>query len=114
MSYQYQHATVERVIDGDSVILEIDLGNKITWRENFRLMGIDSPERGAPGYIEAGDYLKRLLLMPLARVETHKPDKFGRWLVDLYLDADSGGELHANRLMIVEGHALEYHGGKRA
>jgi micrococcal nuclease len=113
MSYVYRHVTVERVIDGDTVCMVVDLGNKITWRENFRLMGIDTPERGQDGYVEATDYLKRLLLLPLARIETHKPDKFGRWLADIYLDADNGGELHVNRLMVVEGHAVEYFGGKK-
>lgn len=113
MSYQYRHVRVERIIDGDTVALEIDLGNKIMWRDHFRLNGIDTPERGQDGHIEASNYLKRLLLLPLARVETHKPDKFGRWLADLYLDADTGGELHANRLMVIEGHAKEYFGGKK-
>lgn len=111
--YEYRHVVIERVIDGDTVALEIDLGNKIHWRDSFRLMGIDTPERGQPGYVEACNYLKRLLLMPLSHVETHKPDKFGRWLVDLYLDTD-GGVLHANKLMVVEGHAKEYFGGKKA
>ena len=113
MSFVYRHAKVERVIDGDTVEITVDLGNKIAWRESFRLMGIDTPERGQPGHAEASAYLKRLLLMPLARIETHKPDKYGRWLVDMYLDTDSGGELHANRLMVVEGHAREYFGGHK-
>lgn len=113
MSFVYCHVAVERIIDGDTVALEIDLGNKIKWRDTFRLMGIDTPERGQPGYVDACIHLRRLLLLPLARIETHKPDKYGRWLVDLYLDTD-GGELHANRLMVVDGHAREYFGGAKA
>lgn len=112
MSYIYRHVLIERIIDGDTVALEIDLGNKIKWRDTFRLMGIDTPERGQPGYLEATEHLRRLLLLPLSRIETHKPDKFGRWLVDLYLDTD-GGDLHVNRLMIVDGHSREYFGGAK-
>lgn len=112
MSYQYQHVTVERVIDGDSAILAVDLGNKITWRESFRLMGIDTPERGQPGYAEAKGYLAQLLGCGVSRAETHRADKYGRWLVDLYI-AVEGGELHVNRLMVVEGHAKEYFGGAK-
>lgn len=112
MTYEYRHVAIERVIDGDTVALEIDLGNKIHWRDNFRLNGIDTPERGQPGYTEATDHLKRLLLMPLSHVQTHKPDKFGRWLVDLWVDID-GGTLHVNRMMATDGHAKEYHGGKK-
>ena len=74
--------------------------------------GIDTPERGQPGYTEAIDHLKRLLLMPLSHVQTHKPDKYGRWLVDLWVDID-GGVLHVNRMMVTDGHANEYHGGRK-
>lgn len=110
--YVYHHATVERVIDGDSVVLVVDMGNKITWRENFRLMGIDTPERGQAGYASASEYLGRLIGNGLSRIETHKPDKYGRWLADLYIAADNG-ELHVNRMMVVEGHAREYFGGRK-
>jgi micrococcal nuclease len=113
MSYVYRHATVLRVIDGDTVEIEIDMGNKIKWRDKFRLMGIDTPERGQPGAREASYYLDNTLLVnQLHRVETHKPDKYGRWLADLWIGTD-GGELHVNRMMIVEGHAREYHGGAK-
>jgi micrococcal nuclease len=108
--YVYRHVTVERVIDGDTVILSVDMGNKITWRDSFRLMGIDTPERGQPGYTEACDHLAGLLASGLSKIETFKPDKFGRWLAALHVDAD-GGELNVNTLMVVAGHAREYFGG---
>lgn len=113
MSYQYRHVKVERIIDGDTVEMTIDLGNKITWRDNFRLYGIDTPERGQPLYHEATEYLSRLLMSGVTRIETFKPDKFGRWLADLYIDSLGGGELHVNRLMVVEGFAVDYAGGSR-
>ena len=43
MSYKYQHVKVSRVIDGDTVILDIDMGNRITWTGPFRLAGINAP-----------------------------------------------------------------------
>lgn len=113
MSYIYRHIEVERVVDGDSVVLAIDLGNKITWRDSFRLMGIDTPERGKPGYTEAKDRLVDLLKNGVARVETFKPDKYGRWLADLYVWVDHG-ELYVNRMMVVDGYATEYYGGAKA
>lgn len=113
MSYTYHHAIVLRVIDGDTVELEIDMGNRIKWRENFRLYGIDTPERTSPDYRKATYHLTELLMNPLSKVETHKPDKYGRWLVDLYIPANNG-ELHVNKLMVVEGYAKEYFGGKKS
>lgn len=112
MTYEYRHVTVRRVIDGDTADMEIDLGNRVVWRDNFRLMGIDSPERGQPGYAEASARLTELIALGLSRIETFKPDKYGRWLADLYVAADNG-ELHVNRLLVVEGHAREYFGGKK-
>ena len=110
--YVYRHVEVDRVIDGDSIVLAIDLGNKITWRDSFRLMGIDTPERGQPGYAEATQFLTQMVENKLTLVVTHKPDKFGRWLADLYVATD-GGELHVNTMMLVERHAVPYHGGKK-
>ena len=37
-------ARLVRVVDGDTVDLDIDLGFHITVRERFRLAGIDTPE----------------------------------------------------------------------
>lgn len=113
MSFVYRHAEVERVIDGDTAVIRIDMGNKITWRESFRLNGIDTPERGSAGYDEAAAYLRKLLAVGLSKVETFKPDKYGRWLADLYVTSDGGGELLVNRLMVVEGFAKDYFGGKK-
>lgn len=113
MSYVYRHVKVIRVVDGDTVELDIDLGNSIRWQGNFRLFGIDTPEKNQQGYQEAIAYLNNLLTTPLTRVETYKPDKFGRWLVDLYIPTEQGGELHVNKLMIINNYAKEYFGGKK-
>lgn len=112
MTYEYRHAAVERIIDGDTAVIAIDLGNKITWRDSFRLFGIDTPERGTPGAAEASDRLRELLAVGLSRVQTHKPDKFGRWLATLWI-AVEGGELNVNQVLIAEGLAREYFGGAK-
>jgi hypothetical protein len=56
------HAAVARVIDGDTVVMDLDLGWH-TWRKNesVRLAGIDTPERGKPGAGEATAFTARLL-----------------------------------------------------
>ena len=112
MSYIYHHVALVRVIDGDSLVLEIDLGNKITWRDSFRLSGIDAPEMSAVGGEEAKAHLEGLLGLGVCRVETFKPDKFGRWLAEIYITVRSG-EMSANKLMVLDGHAVPYSGGKR-
>lgn len=41
--YEYR-ATLDRVVDGDTVYLVVDLGFHIQVRMSFRLLGIDTPE----------------------------------------------------------------------
>lgn len=113
MSFIYHNVQVLRVVDGDTVELLIDMGNKIRWQDTFRLMGIDTPERGQSGHKEATIRLIDLLANGLSHIETHKPDKYGRWLVDLYISTMQGGELHVNTLMVIDGYAKAYFGGKK-
>lgn len=112
MTYEYRHAKVLRVIDGDTIEISVDAGNHMTWTANFRLHGIDTPERGHPMYHEATEYLSKLLMVGVSRIQTHKPDKFGRWLVTIWVPV-TGGELCVNEVMVAEGYAKEYWGGAK-
>lgn len=108
------NAKVIRVIDGDSVALNVDLGFR-TWHESpFRLMGIDAPEINAAGPEgeTSRDYLKTLLPVgSLVTVKTEKAaDKYGRWLGTVW----PVGILNSiNQQMIDAGHAKPYSGGVR-
>ena len=110
--YEYENVTLVRVIDGDNVTLDIDQGNNQHWVANFRLSGIDAAEsRGKTK--AAGDaataFLRKLLSEEIVRVRTHKPDKYGRWLVTIWTDkADS-----VNQRMLTEGYAVPYDGGAK-
>lgn len=72
---------VLRVIDGDTFVVMYD-GEPTS----CRLYGIDTPERGEPGYRDARDELARLIDEGGGVVEIHFPtmrkrDNFGRLLV---------------------------------
>lgn len=66
-----------RVIDGDTIALDVDLGFR-TWRRgSFRLVGINARELHSPGGPEARDNLTALLPVGTAVTLTSvKPDKF--------------------------------------
>jgi micrococcal nuclease len=113
MTYEYKHVDVVRVIDGDTVELDIDLGNHTKWRNSFRLLGIDTPEHGMPKFDEATEYLRKLLKDGVSRCQTTKPDKYGRWLVDLWTASSAGGEFHINTLILQSGLAKPYFGGAK-
>jgi len=113
--YEYA-AVLQRVVDGDTVILDIDLGFGVWKRgESFRLYGINAPEmRGASKVAgqAAKTYLMALLMHQLEHTEpllvrTHKADKqdkYGRYLATLWLP----GGLNVNGEMVRAGHAVPY------
>jgi len=105
--WRYDHVELVRVIDGDTVELLIDMGNSIRWRGKFRLYGIDTPERQAG--LEASRWVHdHLIQHGIDYVETHKPDKYGRWLVTVVSGSvNISGELVKRRL------AKQYFGGPK-
>lgn len=113
MSYDYKQVEVVRVIDGDTVVLNIDMGNHIHWKRDFRLRGIDTPERSHAGFVEATERLRELLANGISRTQTYKPSKFGGWLCEIFISVE-GGEMLVNQMMVNEGHAVPYDGGKKA
>src|SRR3989338_8576310 len=86
MSYTYA-ATVDRVIDGDTLLVIVEAGFRIIVRDRLRLRGIDCPEVGTP----AGDRAKRFVekLLPAGStivLKSHKDrtDQHGRFVVDVF------------------------------
>ena len=101
--YTYQ-AVVERVVDGDTLWAEIDCGFHIWVRQKLRLRGIDTPELSRAAGQEARDWvLGRMEADRAVQVRTERPDKYGRYLADVFL-ADGGflnGELVARGEAVV-------------
>jgi micrococcal nuclease len=77
------HAIIVRVIDGDTVVVHMDLGWH-TWRhdEHVRLNGIDAPERTDPvRWAEAKAFVERLLPAGTeVLLVSEKLEKYGRTL----------------------------------
>lgn len=109
--YNYK-AEVVRIVDGDTVILDIDAGFMMWLRgERARLADIDAPETWGgvePGGKEATIWLKTRLAQcgNLVFIKTQKsPDKFGRWLVTLF---DPQTDENINEQMVELGLAKRY------
>ena len=82
--YTYK-AKVLRVVDGDTLWVRIDLGFKIKIRQKLRLRGIDTPEMNTAEGRRARDYVKAVLAgVPWVVVTTTRPDKYDRYLSDVY------------------------------
>lgn len=104
--YQYR-ATFVRAIDGDTAVLDVDLGFNV-WLKNihFRFFGIDAPERGQLGWAEARSYVQKFFdLNKTVVINCYGQDKYGRWLADI-LDPVVGTSL--NQQLVKSGLAVVY------
>ena len=115
---------VVKVVDGDTIDAYIDLGFDVSVKKRIRFMGINTPESRTRDLEEkakglaAKDRLKAILEgAKTIQLCSHGVGKYGRCLGELHVDVVDGKECltlaNVNELLIKEGHAVEYHGGKR-
>lgn len=106
--YRYR-AKLLRVVDGDTVNLEIDLGLDVKRQIKCRLFGLNAPEKNtAEGKAAAAWLVERLARCKSIVAETIKDrtEKYGRYLVEL---CDESGA-YINGEMLRAGMAKEYYG----
>ena len=124
-NYTYR-AVVTRVIDGDSILVSLDLGFGISIKDSVRLLGIDTPESrtrrkqekvlGLAAKARIKAIIGEARLIPGKRgkkqifVSTTKDGKgkFGRILGTLWVNGEN-----VNLQLVAEGHAREYMGGNK-
>ena len=118
--YIYRIRSVHKVVDGDTIDADIDLGFDISLTKRIRLAGIDTPESRTTDAnekklgLEVKEWLKeRLNFAKDIIIKTELPDsteKYGRIIGHLYVN---GEETSINNQMITEGYAWEYDGGTK-
>ena len=121
--YEYR-CKVIKVIDGDTVDVDIDLGFDIVLKdERVRIMGIDTPESRTRDKVEkkfglaSKARLKELIggkSGPILKTQINKKGedmrgKFGRILGDFVTD---NGRMVTD-ILVEEGHAVAYFGGSK-
>ncbi|MBU1862653.1 MAG: thermonuclease family protein [Candidatus Omnitrophica bacterium] len=81
----YYVAEVERVVDGDTLILHIDLGFKVWFSQRVRLRGIDCPERSTPEGQQAKEFVEeRLSRVERITFRSTQIDIYGRYVTDIF------------------------------
>jgi micrococcal nuclease len=96
------HATLVRIIDGDTIEVDIDLGFSVKTRQTLRLNGIDTPEMNTA----EGKTVKQKLSAMLPdsfTIATTKREKYGRYLAEIFVMGKS-----INQRLLDEGHAKVY------
>ena len=122
--YNFRVTEINRVVDGDTIDVTIDLGFDLYKKERVRVAGIDTPEKRTRDLeekalgIDATNYLKKQLEDTIAgddelTIRTELKGgmgKYGRLLGWLYVGES---DVSLNEQMITEGYAWEYDGGTK-
>jgi len=128
-----------RVVDGDTIDCWIDLGFKVKWKARVRYMGLDTWESRTRDLEEKAKGLlakarnKELLEQGIFKLKSFGTGKYGRVLGEIFVAPDFVGEhitecianpesridlsydgwVSVNDILMEEGHAYEYDGGKK-
>jgi len=112
-----RRARIVRLIDGDTCVIDVDMGMAITVRATVRLYGINTPEVRGPEKVAghaATQHLADLLVQFRHEgewdivVKTYKDrrGKFGRYLASLIGADQDGNPVDLNMKMVADGHAV--------
>ena len=111
---------LDRVVDGDTIDALIDVGFDIWLKKRVRFQGMDAwesrtrnLEEKAKG-IEASKFTQKYMEMNDGKfvIQSYGKGKYGRILAEIFIDID-GEETSLNKLLIENGHAYVYQGGKK-
>jgi len=123
--YNFRVTKIDKVLDGDTIDVTIDLGFDLYKKERVRVAGVDTPEKRTRDLeekalgIDATNWLKKKLEDTIAgdgdeltiRTElVGGTGKYGRLLGWLYINEDL---ISLNEQMITEGYAWAYDGGTK-
>tara|TARA_B100002052_G_scaffold294743_1_gene320020 strand:- start:429 stop:884 length:456 start_codon:yes stop_codon:yes gene_type:complete len=122
--YNFRVVSIDRVVDGDTIDVTIDLGFDLYKKERVRVAGVDTPEKRTRDLdekelgIDATNWMKKNLEDTIdgddeliIRTELKGGvGKYGRLLGWLYVGDD---DVSLNEQMIIEGYAWSYDGGTK-
>jgi micrococcal nuclease len=118
--YIYRIKQITKVVDGDTIDADIDLGFDISLSKRIRLAAVDTPESRTSDAnekkygLESKEWLKhKVENAKNILIKTELPDsteKYGRIIGHLFINDQ---EKSLNDQMIVEGYAWTYDGGTK-
>lgn len=117
--YKYG-AKLLRVVDGDTADVMIDLGFSTWVKARLRFKGVDTWEKRTRDLeekkkgIAASEFTKKHLELNDGKfvIQSYGKGKYGRVLAEIFVNID-GEETSLNKLLVENGHAYEYEGGKK-
>lgn len=99
--------TVLKVVDGDTLWVKVRLWSRQWVKQKLRLRDLDCPEMNTA----EGQAAKRFVEALMARTKsvticTTKPDKYDRYLADVFLETKTGEAIFLNNALLAERHAV--------
>ena len=139
MDFREYECELIKVVDGDTIDCWIDLGFKVKWKARVRYMGLDTWESRTRDLEEKAKGLlakarnNELLEQGIFKLRSFGTGKYGRVLGEIFvapdfvgdhiqecianpeskIDLSSDGWVSVNDILMEEGHAYEYDGGKK-
>ena len=125
--YEYKIKEIDRIVDGDTVDATIDLGFDVLYKTRVRLYGINTPEtrtkdleekaKGLAAKERLNEIIHKATKMGHHLIlQTKEKGKFGRYLGVIIIEdcrPDHDTRTDINQMLVEEGHATPYYGGKR-
>ncbi len=100
-------ATITRVVDGDTLVIVVEVAAGIFLELKLRLRGIDCPEMSTAEGKDAKRFVDGLVASASeVTVTTTKPDKYDRYLADVFLTSKEGESVFLNNVLLANGHAV--------
>ncbi len=105
---------VTRVVDGDTIDVELDFGFSLYQIHRLRLLRVNTPELNSPDLaerakaIEARDYVTKQIGLRPVILQTVKSDSFGRYLAEVYYTDVDGVQCNLSDDLIANGLALSF------
>ena len=78
------YAKLFKVIDGDTLLLDVDVGFFMNIKIKVRLAGVNAPPLSTPEGIKAKEFVENELTNCQLIIETRKKEKYGRYLAYIY------------------------------
>ncbi|MDP1579038.1 MAG: DUF1016 N-terminal domain-containing protein [Candidatus Didemnitutus sp.] len=100
-------AVVRRTIDGDTLAISLQLPGRYEIEQKLRLRGVDCPEMDTAAGKAAKRFAESLVAAATAvTIYTTKPDKYDRYLADVFLAPRDAAEVFLNNAILAAGHAV--------
>lgn len=105
--YTYKGKII-KIIDGDTIDVEFDVGFHLKATHRCRLYGIDTPEKKEENWAKAKECLTKITneCGPDFIFKTYKSDSFGRWLIEIFTTEKD--PISINEWMLLNGFAVKF------